>query len=162
MKVARTLSTTVYLALSSRSPYCRAENREGMRLWMKVTSTVTVSRGSEGEPLIQAGLDKSLPKRPDLWARVGKREPAGEKTCGIGDKWVYVGLEDLSPPSAKSMPRPFPPWSHCLWRLRAWRFRASKVYIRWTLGHTFLVRWDLFHLVILLSFAILSISASQK
>lgn len=126
-------------------------------------------QGAQKEIVVHAGFGKKKkknPKRCELWAGAGKRDPPERKAGRQRNEAVHTqaweGLDlhnKPSSPDAKSLlsspPDPVASGGWWLKQLTVWRLHTGLA-----LEHTFLVKWRVFNLVILLSFTTLSISAS--
>ena len=170
---ARTLSPAPCLALCPGNLLCCAENKDVVDyevrrpvLWL--VSKGSASRSSERDcsPCWLWEKKKKNPKRCELWAGAGKRDPPERKAGRQRNEAVHTqaweGLDlhnKPSSPDAKSLlsspPDPVASGGWWLKQLTVWRLHTGLA-----LEHTFLVKWRVFNLVILLSFTTLSISAS--
>ena len=134
-------------------------------LWLVSKGSASRSLERDCSPSWLWKKKKKLPKRCELWAGAGKREPPERKAGRQRNEAVHTQGEGLdlhnkpSSPEAKSLLRclPYPIASGGWW---LGRLTARRGHTGLALEHTFLVKWGLFNLVILLSFTTLSISAS--
>ena len=168
---ARTLSPAPCLTLCSGNLLCCAENKDVVDyearwpvLWLVSKESASRSLERDCSPS-RLWKKKKLPKRCELWAGAGKREPPERKAGRQRNEAVHAqdweGLDlhnKPSSPDAKSLLRCLPDSiASGGWWLG--RLTARRVHTGLALEHTFLVKWSLFNLVILLSFTTLSISA---